>query len=151
MKGKDKYILYILMATSLVLGYFIVSEKYDSYSDIITFLSIIIGFEITSLSVIFDNPIKDVLRNRKINLYKTELHRLRDFYNFSILTNIISVLIILLTPEFNYQFEICNYLIKTGNYLFVLPILICTVYCFLRLLYDLLQIFVYPINFNGNE
>lgn len=146
MRGTDKYIFYLILIVAMICGFFVIGKDYKSFSDIITFLSIIIGFEIASLAIIFNSPIKQVLYHRSIKVYRTELHRLRDFYRFSIVINIISVLIILLIPEFNIELSFCNLSIGICKSVLVLPILASTVYCFLRLLCELLKIFVYPIN-----
>lgn len=146
MRGRDKYIFYFIVIVATICGSFIIEKNYSSFSDIITFLSIIIGFEIASLAIIFNSPIKQVLYQRTIKVYRTELHRLRDFYRFSIVINIISVLIVLLIPEFHIEFSFLNHSIEIYKSIFVLPILSSVVYCFLRLLCELLKIFVYPIN-----
>ena len=116
---------------------------FNDYSGLITFLSVITGFEITSLSILFNSPLKKALYDRKIKLYRTELHRLRDLYRFSIFLSLLYIFIIMLTPDFN--IELCS----IGNIdksLLVLPILMTSMYCIIVLCDDLFRIFVYPTN-----
>lgn len=130
---------------STILGYWICNEKFNRYSEIVTLLSIIIGFEITSLSILFNSPLKKTLYDRSIKHYKTELHRLRDLYRFSIYVSLIAVLLVILLPEFT--LTICEK-ITIHKSIIVLPILSSSVYCFIKLCNDLFRIFVYPTNDN---
>lgn len=146
MKGKDLYIFIVLTIISFFVGSFSYHD-YTNYSDIVTFLSIMIGFKITSLSIIFHSPLKKNLYDRKINLYRTELHRLRDFYKFSIYVSCINIVLILLIPNDNYNLSICSIdlcKLSINKSMLVLPILISSLYCFIRLCNELFTIFVYP-------
>jgi hypothetical protein len=143
MKNKDLTIFIILILISTIIGYFFWDNEFHGYSDIVTLLSIIIGFEITSLSIIFNTPLKKTLYDRKIKNYKTELHRLRDFYRFSIYVSLISVVLVILVPDFS--FRICDS-VTLKKSIVVLPIMCSSIYCFVRLCNDLFQIFVYPTN-----
>ena len=143
MRHRDLTIFVGLIVVSLIIGLFVWNYKFSEYSEIVTFLSIIIGFEITSLSIIFNTPLKKTLYDRKNKYYKTELHRLRDFYRFSIYVCLTSVVLVILIPEFSFQ--LCEIVIIQKS-LFVLPIMTSSVYCFLKLCNELLKIFVYPTN-----
>lgn len=143
MKNRDLFIFVLLILISTIIGYFYWNKGFNGYSDIVTLLSIIIGFEITSLSIIFNIPLKKTLYDRKIKHYKTELHRLRDFYKFSIYVSLISVVLVILVPEFSLGF--CGlFVIHKG--IIVSPIMCSSIYCFIRLCNDLFKIFVYPTN-----
>lgn len=143
MKNKDLKIFVLLVLVSTIIGYFFWNNDFGGYSDIVMLLSIIIGFEITSLSIIFNSPLKKTLYDRKIKYYETELHRLRDFYRFSIYISLASVVLVILIPDFSYK--ICDsFIIHKG--IIVSPIMSSSVYCFIRLCNDLFKIFVYPTN-----
>lgn len=133
MKGKDLTIFWILLIISFIIGLNIFNNNYKDYSDIITFLSIMIGFKITSLSILFNSPLKKSLYDRKNTDYKTELHRLKDFYKHSLYFEVISVVFLFLVPS-------------EWKYILVLPIITGTVYCFYKTTSELLAIFVYPTN-----
>lgn len=145
MKGNDRNIFILVEFVSIIAGYFIFDLQFDAYSDIITFLSIMLGFEITSLSVLFNSPLKNTLFDRKIDKYKTELHRLRDYYRFAIWLQIFYILLIFLIPD-DFCFEFYKFCV--AKHLIVMPILLGTVYCFYKLFCDLLKIFVHPTNNN---
>jgi len=146
MKGADlKWFLAVLLF-ALLIGECLIEPRFNSYSDMITFLSIMIGFKITSLSIIFNSPLKKTLYDRHINLYKTELHRLKAFYQHSIYFDVISVFLIFITPINNYRLSTLEVDVILGKYLLVLPVLMGSVFCFYKVFGDLLKIFVYPTN-----
>lgn len=133
MKGIDLKLFWLIILIAFILGYYIFDNKYNDYSNIITFLSITIGFKITSLSILFNSPLKKTLYDRKNKDYGTELHRLKDFYKHSIYFEVISVSILfLITSDF--------------KYMFIAPIILGTLYCFYKTTHELLKIFVYPTN-----
>ncbi len=141
-KGKDLKIFIGLVISSFVLGIFLF-PNYENYSDMITFLSIVIGFKITSLSIIFNSPLKKTLYDRRIKLYRTELHRLRDFYKFSIYVSCTNIVIILLVPNKS-TLIFDDFSIGKSN--LVLPVLVSSLYCLIKLCNELFHIFVYPTN-----
>lgn len=144
MKGKDFKIFIFIILSSFGFSIKLFDVNYDSYSDIITFLSIMIGFKITSLSILFNTPLKKTLYDRKINLYLTELHRLRDYYKFSLKFEVFSIVLIFVVPDNLLTLHIKNYTFLIGKYLLILPVILGTVFCFIKIINDLLQIFVHP-------
>ena len=146
MKGTDKYIFNAIIIISLIISVFVFNESFNSYSDIITFLSIMIGFEITSLSILYNSPLRNTLYYRKISYYKTELHRLKDFYKHALFFEVLSILFLFIVPEKIFYVQIMGNNICIGRYILVLPILLGTIYCFYKIVNDLLKIFVHPTN-----
>lgn len=134
MKGKDLRYFFICILSSFFFGYFIFNNEYCEYSDLITFLSIMIGFKISSLSILFNSPLKKVLYDRKIMYYKTELHRLKCLYQHSIYFEVIAVTSLFVTYSSSFR------------HLLVMPIICGTLFCFFFIVSDLLKIFVYPTN-----
>lgn len=133
MKGWDLKIFWLVLICSFIIGGYIFDKTYNEYSNIITFLSIMIGFKITSLSILFNSPLKKSLYDRKNLDYGTELHRLKDFYKHSLYFEVISVaLLFLITSDM--------------KYILVLPIIAGSIYCFYKTTRELLNIFVYPTN-----
>ena len=133
MKGLDLKLFWLVIISSFIIGLYLFDTKYNEYSNIITFLSIMIGFKITSLSILFSSPLKKSLYDRKNKDYGTELHRLKDFYKHSLSFEVISIIILFL-------------MISNNKYIFVLPIITGTIYCFYKTTNELLKIFVYPTN-----
>jgi len=133
MKGIDLKLFWLVIITSFIGGYYLFDNKYNEYSNIITFLSIMIGFKITSLSILFNSSLKQSLYDRKNSIYGTELHRLKDFYKHSLYFEVISISILFL-------------IISDLKYIFIMPILAGTIYCFYKTTHELLKIFVYPTN-----
>ncbi|AJI55438.1 putative membrane protein [Francisella philomiragia] len=133
MKGVDIILFWIILIVSFFIGYYIFDTNYNGYSDIVTFLSIMIGFKITSLSILFNSPLKKTLYDRKNIKYGTELHRLKAFYEHSLYFDVVSVVLLFL-------------IVSPYKYIIVLPIIFGSIYCFYRTSKELLKIFVYPTN-----
>lgn len=146
MKGKDNILFWIIISLSLIIGAVVYDISFDDYGDIITFLSIMIGFKITSFSILFNSVLKKTLYDRKINKYGTELHRLKDFYKHALLFEAISVLVLFIIPDKLYLVSVKSYSLLIGRYLFILPILLGVFYCFYKILFEMLKIFTYPTN-----
>jgi hypothetical protein len=151
MKGKDLNWFVLILLGSFIIGFIIYDADYDNYSDIITFLSIMIGFKIASLSILFNSPLKKKLYDRKILKYMTELHRLRDYYRHSLLFEVFSIVALFTLPKRLFSFILFENEIVMGKHLFVLPIILGTVFCFYKITDDLLKIFVYPTNIKNEE
>ncbi|QKF82937.1 hypothetical protein CRV08_02295 [Halarcobacter ebronensis] len=132
MKSNDLYIFIAIIVFSIFLGNYIFDEEYKRYSDLINFLSIMIGFKIASLSILFNSPLKKTLYDRGNYLYKTELHRLKDFYKHALYYEVFSVCILFIDFP--------------NKYLIIMPIISGTVYCFYKITSELLRIFTYPTN-----
>ena len=129
-----------------MLGFFCINPSYQNYSDIITFLSIMIGFKITALAILFTSPLKKMLYDRRIKVYQTELHRLRDFYRHSLHWEVLCVILLFIIPNHIFTITLLGIEIEIGKYLLVFPIVTGTAFCFYRIYQELLTIFVYPTN-----
>lgn len=145
MRGKDKTMLILLLLLSILIGYFIIPKKYNQFSELITFLSILIGFHITALSILFNSRILKVLYDKKNKLYRTELHRLKSYFSYSIYFEIISIVVLLILHD-SYYFSIKELELRFYKSYVVLPIVIGSVYCFLKISNNLFMIFVLPRN-----
>ena len=145
MKGFDKLILFLITGLSFPLGYFIIGDTYKNYPELITFLSILIGFQITSLSILFNSKILKALYDNKIKLYRTELHRLKEYFKYSVYFGVISIFLILILKDCYsitlFKKELC--LFKS---ILVFPIINGSIYCFYKIANELFRIFVLPRN-----
>lgn len=146
MKGRDNKYFWSIIIVSLIIGTGIYNVHFSNYSDLITFLSIMIGFKTTSLSILFHSSLKKTLYDRKIKLYGTELHRLKDFYKHALLFEATSVLLFFIIPDELFSISIKSLDIVLGRYMLILPVLFGVFYCFYKILYDMLKIFTYPTN-----
>ena len=145
MKGIDKFLFYIIIFLSFIIGVFVFDKSFNSYSDIITFLSIMIGFKITALSILYNSPLKKTLYDRKIKYYKTELHRLKDFFKQALFFEVASVMLLFVIPE-QTSIVFLTYKILIRKHMIIFPILIGTIFCFYKVCNELFKIFVYPTN-----
>jgi|SRR5690554_6701464 len=145
MKSKDKKILILLLLVSVPIGYLIMPKNYSQFSELITFLSILIGFQITALSILFNSRILKVLYDNKNKVYRTELHRLKSYFSYSIYFEIISIVALLILRD-SYHFSLNEWTLSVYKSYLVLPIITGSVYCFLKISNDFFRIFVLPRN-----
>ncbi len=146
LKGNDIRAFIVLIIFSVALGTYIFDETFKSYSDLITFLSIIIGFTITSLSILFNSPLKKAMYDRQNQLYLTELHRLGAYYKFSLCFEVLSIFTLFVIPDISTKLDLKTITLNVGKFSLVLPIVVGSIYCFMKVVNDLLKIFVYPTN-----
>ncbi len=146
LKGNDIRAFVVVIIVSGILGIYIYDETFEGYSDLITFLSIIIGFTITSLSILFNSPLKKAMYDRENLIYLTELHRLGAYYKFSLCFEILSIFTLFVVPDLSTKFDLKIFSIYIGKFSLVLPIVAGSIYCFMKVVNDLLKIFVYPTN-----
>jgi len=146
MKSKDLKIFWVIVIISFLIGLFIFDKNFDGYSDLITFLSIMIGFKISSLAILFNSPLrKDLWNANNVKPYKTELHRIKDYYKHSIVWGIISIILIFTIPK-NLNIDLLCNTIHLGKQSIVLPILLGSAYCLYKICKDLFRIFTFPTN-----
>ena len=146
LKGNDIKAIIVLIVVSAILGTYIFDETFNAYSDLITFLSIIIGFTITSLSILFNSPLKKAMYDRQNQEYLTELHRLGAYYKFSLRFEVLSIFTLFVIPDISTKLDLKIVTFNTGKFTLVLPIVAGSIYCFMKVVNDLLKIFVYPTN-----
>lgn len=101
---KDKRYFYAMCFCTVLLG---LCYNFDVtqglYSDLITFISILMGFQITSFSMVFVSPVVKKLYNVKDNEngYITLKHRLKNYYKFAFNVALVSVIAIFVLNIFN--------------------------------------------------
>lgn len=145
MKSKDRNILILLLLLSIPIGYFILPKSYNQFSELITFLSILIGFQITALSILFNSRILKILYDNKNKVYRTELHRLKSYFSYSIYFEVTSIVVLLIFQD-SYSYSFKNWDLSLYKSYFVLPIITGSIYCFLKISNDFFRIFVLPRN-----
>jgi len=134
-----------LTIVSLIIGHRIVGVEFKDYSTLISFLSIVFGFLIASLSILYNSRLLNVLYDAKSKVYRTELHRLKAYFAFS-LNFLILVIIVLLIMEEKVTIEIKNYSLDLYKSWLVFPILVNTFYCFSKISRLLFKYFVIKRN-----
>jgi hypothetical protein len=146
MKGRDLIYFWLIIIVSFLGGIFLFDSNFDSYSDLITYLSIMIGFKIASLSILFSSPLRKKLWDaNNVKPYKTELHRIKDYYKHSIIFEVVSIIVIFVFPNCLKVDFLFNF-IHLGKQSVVLPILTGSAYCLLKICKDLFRIFTFPTN-----
>ena len=95
MKDKKENIHFmIFLGISILIG-IIVDFSFLNESDFIVFISIILGFQITSVSILFNSRILLLFYNAKDSKYTNKLNRLASYYKSSIFFGFVSVVFVL--------------------------------------------------------
>lgn len=117
---KYKTLVILLFAIPIVgfMSVFINQDNSSAFGDIVTFLSIIIGFTITALSIIATSKISQELYNResKRNNSKTLLHELVDEFKYSTIL-FTSIIALILLYQFNSDSLFSIYCIESRSVL----------------------------------
>lgn len=145
MRGRDLLIFIGLTVASFIIGHRVIGVEFKDYSTLISFLSIVFGFLITSLSILYNSKLLNVLYDTKSKVYRTELHRLKAYFAFS-LNFLILVIVLLLILEEKVTIEIKEYILDLYKSWLILPILVNTFYCFSKISSLLLRYFVIKRN-----
>lgn len=90
---------FFILILSVVYSYFI-RPQFDT-TNIITFLSIIMGFQITAFALLFSSDTVHLLYKQKDKEFPqlTLKHRLKNYYKNSFNTLLVSIIILLLCPS----------------------------------------------------
>lgn len=143
MYKKDNILLCLVLFISIYLSTTVKFDKNFDYSSLITFISIITGFQSTSFALIFTSSTVSKLYKEKDHENKqiTQKHRLKNYYNYSFLWSIISVTILLLYPEYIKVFYE-KYSFKIGKDALIIPIIATNIFIYLKLNSFLYKIFI---------
>lgn len=117
------------------------SEKYD-LSNLITFLSIILGFQIGAFTLLFSSPtVRDLYQIKdKENNRITQKHRLKNYYRTSFLVSILSILFLISFDNQNKLFVETKY---SSYFICTLPaIIFLNVYVLFKTNFFLYKIFI---------
>lgn len=106
--------------------------EFKGYSELITFLSILIGFKLTFVSTIFNSSIREILYKRDDREYYTALHRLAGRLKCSLFYEFSAVAVILI--------------FQSIRHIFILPVLATSGYYFVFLVNDFFRCLTYPRN-----
>lgn len=141
-KTIDKVFWSVLLVVGVASSfYWYWRETFDGYSDLITFLSIMIGFKLTFISVLFGSPLRRILHDTKDLQYHTKLHRLSSMVKKSLYFEFGSILALFVVPDAAVLFGL-----PVGRYLLIGPILWIAGYNFYRLCELFFECFVFPTN-----
>ena len=99
MRKYKSYLIYLIALPTIgFMSYFFEDDNSTAFGDLVTFLSIIIGFTITALSIIATSTLSQKLYNKELkkNNSKTLLHKLVDKFKYStiLFTFIIALILV---------------------------------------------------------
>lgn len=120
-KLKDKYIVPLISIGLFLISIFKIDFTFVETSDLAVFISIIIGYQITSVSVLYNSRMLNKLHKDIDNEYTNKLNRIANYYRNSILWGILFVLVIIFIKNDyvkNIDFKIVN--ISISKYSFLL-------------------------------
>lgn len=129
------------------LGYF-GQVGFERYSDLITFLSILIGFKLTFVATIFTSPLKRELYEAKDDEYYTKLHRLRSCVQKSLTADFIFIVLIFIVPDKSFNISINSVNFPVGLFGIVGPLIWTSGRYFFLLSGYFFSLLTYPTNEN---
>ena len=134
------------VALQWFLADFLNLKDFKHYSDTITFLSVLSGFYITAIALLFDSPILGVLYNDQADTtYPSKLHRLKSYFAQSFYINIFTIICFILYPKeiffpfFKWQYTLYKFQI-------IIPLLSLNIFCIYRISDILFYMFSLPRN-----
>ena len=144
----NMYKVIIVVVIGFILGMFAIPMNYNEYSDIITFISIMIGFQSTAFAMYYASPMRKVLWHTKNSEHITELHNIRHMFKLSFYFEMISVSLLFLPFEFYNKIMGNNQLLgySFGKHSLVIPIISGIIYMFIILNRHLFDLFTHPTN-----
>ena len=136
-KGKDILQIIVLEVMSFGIGFFIFyynNTNGDLFSELITFISIMFGFQITAFSILFNSKSLATLHALLDKIYNNRLERLTQYFKFTFYIEFLIIVGLFITKQFN----LVN--------LFVLPTLSIIGWCFYKISKVLFEFFRTPRN-----
>ncbi|WP_279034433.1 hypothetical protein [Lactobacillus intestinalis] len=114
-------------------------------SDLITFLSIMVGFFMTALSLLFSSPLYKVLQKRDREGYPNKWIEIVDKYSIATIFSIISVLVLLINIKVH-PFYILRFKIIVQVSKIYFSITTVSIYLFIDISLVLFKNLKFPIN-----
>ena len=142
-RGKDLISYLVVFIISLLGGLLIIPCDFELVGELITFLSILYGFQLTSLSILFNSNFLNKFYDLKDKTYKNKLIRLKIYFEFNMNFILLSIFLLLVLPHRNiflFDFE------KNIKFVFVLPILSLSLLGTFKISKTLFGLFVVPRN-----
>ena len=130
-----------------IIGYFIMNDTFNYYSETILFLILLIISTMTSFYMLFNSKILHILFTEKCRIYGTKLHAISAYFQTSLYFNAFSIFLILIIPkDMIFDFTIFEIYVKIQKQIIVLPILVNALIFSQRIFSFLFKIFVIPRN-----
>lgn len=131
LKSWDRVQVILLFVIGLILSDLLFSQdkKTDYFANLITFLSIVFGFQMTAFSILFSSKSLSTFAKLDDKRYLSRLLRLSAYFKFTFLSELFFVFLIFISKPF----ELTNILI--------LPIFTIVSWCFYKILKVLFEFF----------
>ncbi len=137
-KGRDIYEITIIVVASSIIGLFIFGYKDNAnntfFTELITFLSIMFGFQITAFSILFNSRSLSTLHSLYDEEYDNRLDKLSRYFRFAFYIEFFIISGLFIAKQFNFV-SVC-----------VLPILAIVGWCFYKISKVLFEFFNTPRN-----
>ena len=84
LRKKDRIISGGILVISLFISYFLRDYVLLNHSDIVSFISVITGFLLSAIAILYSSPMRSVLYDKKSNIYSSKWEEIivRYFYTF---------------------------------------------------------------------
>lgn len=135
-KGLDVLQIIFIFIISFVAGFFIFfyNQNKDFFTELITFLSILFGFQITAFSVLFNSKSLSTLHKLQDETYGNRLEKLSRYFEFTFYIEFIIIVMLFILKRFG----MVN--------LSIFPTLMIVCWCFYKISKILFEFFRTPRN-----
>ena len=84
LRKKDRVISGCILVISLFISYLLRNYILLSHSDTVSFISVITGFLLSAIAILYSSPMRSVLYDKKSNIYSSKWEEIivRYFYTF---------------------------------------------------------------------
>ena len=84
LRRKDRIISGGILVVSLFVSYLLKGYVLLNHSDTVSFISVIMGFLLSAIAILYSSPIRSVLYDKKSNIYSSKWEEIivRYFYTF---------------------------------------------------------------------
>lgn len=139
---KDRHIILISIIVLILLSIFFIDFSFVEISNLTVFISIITGYQITSVSILYNSRILHILHKERDREYLNLLNRVAFYYKNTIFSGIIFVLYLIFIPEFKINFK--YFIINNSSFYVAFSFYI--LYYFVKVNLIFFKIFVIPRN-----
>lgn len=140
MLKKDKFLLLLIFMFSIIISKFSTFIELDEEANIIEFLSIISGFLLSAIAIIYSSPVRKIMYTIKAPNYITLWEETISLYKFTIFFCIIFILFI------NLNFHLANVRFHIKKDDIVFSLFNCSIFLIVKVLKNFFKLLSIEIN-----
>lgn len=143
MKNRILLLLIVISILTAIIGYFIIPNTFNRYSDLVTYVSIMIAGNTAMFSLLFTSRFKRLLFNMKDKSYITQLHRIKSYFKASFIFDNFSIFLLFIIPD---HLNLNLVFIQVQKNIIVLPTIAGSLFLTYYIFKTMLDLFSFPTN-----